>query len=316
MKCVILDQESLDIGDIDFTAINHQCDEVTSYPYTNAEDRLTRINDADIVITNKVILDEEVIEKLDKLKFICVAATGFNNVDIKTANKHGIAVCNVTGYATSSVVQHVFSLILALSRNLLNYTNAVKDNKWQRSRQFCLLDYPITGLAGKNLGIIGYGELGKAVAEAGKAFGMNILIAESLTGNKSPERIPLEKLLNLSDILSLHCPLTSESQNLINKKTLGLMKKSALLINTARGGIVNEAYLWDALNNKQIAGAAVDVLSQEPPIDNILIDKPLPNLIVTPHIAWASQSSRQKLVDEIAKNIEAFKAGEVRNRIE
>ena len=315
MKCVLLDKESLDIGDIDFSHVEAQCKELVYYDYTNPEQLRDRIQDADIVISNKVVLNESAIASARQLKLICVAATGYNNVDIDAAQKHSVAVCNVTGYATSSVVQHVFALILNLARSLPDYSNAVKQHKWQQSRQFCLLDYPIIDLQDKNLGILGYGELGHAVAEMGKAFGMNILIAESLTGRKQQGRIPLDEFFATSDIITLHCPLTEESKEIINQKTLALMKPTAFLINAARGGVVNEHDLWNALLDKQIAGAALDVVSKEPPEENILLDKPLPNLIITPHIAWASQKGRQKLVDEIGENIGAFNRGEKRNLI-
>lgn len=316
MKCVILDKDSIDNGDIDFSKINEACTNIEEYPHTLPNQTAQRISDAEIVITNKVIIDKKHLQQSNKLKLICVAATGTNNVDIGCASKLGIAVCNVTGYASTSVVQHVFGLIITLSRNLHRYTEAVKNRRWQQSQHFCLLDYPIQDLYEKKLGIVGYGELGHAVAEAAKCFGMKILISQSLTGKKDADRIPFEELLSMADIISLHCPLTDESRDLINKNTLAKMKNTALLINTARGGIVNENDLWQALIRGQIAGAAVDVLSKEPPGSSVLIDKPLPNLIVTPHIAWASQKSRQQLVNEIALNIQAFKQGESRNRLD
>lgn len=315
MKCILLDRESLDIGDIDLSPIERHCAEFISYPFTPVEIIMERLESAEIAITNKVVITAETLQHLPRLKLICVAATGYNNVNIKAAKENGVAVCNVTGYATSSVTQHVFTLILSLVRSLPDYLQDVQMHQWQQSRQFCLLGHPIIDLADKTLGIIGYGELGRAVAKVGEAFGMKVLIAESLTGKKSPGRVPLDILLQTADVVSLHCPLSEESRNLINQKTLRLMKKSAFLINAARGGIVNEDDLWQALIHKEIAGAAVDVLSQEPPVKNKLIDKPLPNLIVTPHIAWASQNSRQKLIDEVGLNIQSFLDGEMRNRL-
>ncbi len=315
MKCVILDKDSIDRSDIDFTAVKKTCPSLIEYGETSAAQIRARIATADIVISNKVLINDAELSRAKSLKLICVPATGTNNVDLDSAKKHGIPVCNVTGYATSSVVQHVFGLILNLSRNLHRYHDAVREHRWQQAKHFCLLDYPIIDISGKTLGIIGYGELGKAVSKVAKSFGMNVIIAQSLTGKTHNDRIPLDELLQTADIISLHCPLTHESEHLINQTTLAKMKNTAFLINAARGGIVNEEDLWHAVHNGEIAGAAVDVLSTEPPRENILLDKPLPNLIVTPHIAWASQLSRQKLMDEIALNIRAFLNGEQRNRV-
>jgi len=227
----------------------------------------------------------------------------------------GIAVCNVAGYATPSVVQHVFSLILALQTNLCDYSSKVFSGEWAKAEHFCLLDSPITELQGKTLGIIGYGELGQAVEKVAIAFGLNILIAESFSGRTSENRTPLDDVLKQSDIVTLHCPLSEQTNNLIDTAALSKMKSSAFLINTARGGIVNEADLAVALDNNIIAGAALDVLSQEPPVKNILLENHRKNLIITPHIAWASQQSRQRLIDEIGKNISAFRKGKSRNLI-
>lgn len=314
MKCVILDKGSLDRADIDYSSLEKQCDHLTFFENTSPEQLHQRCRDAEVIISNKVMINAEVINQCEHLKLICVAATGTNNIDIDAATHQGIPVCNVSGYATSSVSQHVFALILMLSRNLHQYLNAITKQQWQTADHFCLLDYPIIDLSAKTLGIIGYGELGKAVAKLGESFGMKVLIGESLTERKDPNRTPLEQLVQQSDVLSLHCPLTPQTQNLIQQDTFRQMKHTALLINTARGGIVNETDLWHALHQGQIAGAAMDVLTEEPPKNgNILLDKPLPNLLITPHIAWASQKCRQQLVNEIALNIEAFKQGTERN---
>jgi len=315
MKCVFLDKGSLDRGDINFDSLKSKFTTWVEYESTQSDEVNARIKDADIIITNKVQITEALMVSVNQLKLICVAATGTNNIDIAAARKLKLPVCNVTGYATHSVVQHVFSLILALANNLINYHHLVSEGEWDKSKHFCLLNYPITELHGKTLGIIGYGELGKAVAKAAQAFGLNILIAESLSGHNSENRIPLPALLKQSDIVSLHCPLTPQTSNLIDKNSFELMKPTSFLINAARGGIVNEADLLEALKQKKIAGAALDVLSQEPPQANILINAKLPNLIITPHIAWANSTSRQNLVNEIEKNIEAFVQGEERNLI-
>ena len=315
MECVFLDKGSLDRGDINFDHLKSKFSRWIEYETTAADETLSRINNADVIITNKVKITETILRSCNKLKLVCVAATGTNNVDLAAAKKLNIPVCNVTGYATHSVVQHVFSLILALHNNLINYDQLVKSHAWDKSDHFCLLNYPITEMYGKTLGIIGYGELGKAVANVAGAFGINVIIAESLTGRQSNNRLPLDHLLQQSDIISLHCPLTPQTQNLINQQALELMKPSSFLINAARGGIVNEQDLLQALKQKRIAGAALDVLSEEPPHNNILIDANLPNLIITPHIAWASQRSRQNLVEELEKNIEAFFNREERNLV-
>jgi glycerate dehydrogenase len=266
------------------------------------------------VISNKVMLDQETLQSAHTLKLICVAATGTNNVDLAAAAEHGITVCNVRGYATTSVVEHVFSLILALTRHLHDYRTAVNEGKWRNAESFCLLDYPIRELAGQTLGIIGYGELGSAVATMGKAFGMNILIAQRPGGALQTGRTPLQQLLSQSDIISLHCPLTDTTRNLIDHGEFSLMNRETLLINTARGGIINEAALKQALQSGQIAGAAIDVLSEEPPRHgNPLLNEPIPNLIVTPHIAWASINARQSLINELTENIHAFLKGQPRN---
>jgi glycerate dehydrogenase len=222
----------------------------------------------------------------------------------------------VHGYATASVVQHVFTLLLALTTRFNEVTSAVKQGEWSRSRFFCLLDYPVRELAGKTIGIIGYGDLGKAVAHVAEAFGMQVLLAKRNPNDDRPGRIALEELLPRVDVLSLHCPLTSETKGIIGADELALMKKDAVLINAARGGLVDEVALVEALRQEKLGGAAIDVIEVEPPPENYpLLGVSLPNLIITPHVAWASRESRQRLLDEIALNIEAFKAGQIRNRV-
>ncbi len=319
MRGVFLDTESLAStgsgGTPDLTVLKQTLSDWQFFDYTSDRDTAARIADVDVIISNKVRLDEAVLEQT-AAKLVCVAATGTNNVDLDAARGHGIAVCNVTAYATPSVVEHVFSLLLSLSRHLPDYQKAVKSGAWQNSRQFCLLDYPIRELSGKTLGIIGYGELGQEVARVAQAFGMQVLIAARNHDDKREGRMPLSELLPHLDVLSLHCPLTPETSNLIDHQALALMKPTALLINTARGGIVDEQALLEALIRGRLAGAAVDVLVEEPPLKgNPLLETELPNLIVTPHIAWASLESRQRLVDGIARNICGWLAGEAVNRV-
>lgn len=313
---VFLDLATVDRGDLDHSALRQTLPDWHFHHASTSAETAARIKDASVVISNKVMLDRKAITTASNLKLICVAATGTNNVDLEAAGERGIAVTNVTGYATPSVIQHVFGLMLALTTRLLEHHNAVSEDRWQHSDQFCLLDFPFRELAGKTLGIIGYGELGHAVAQVARAFGMEILLAQRPGGEPAPGRLPLEELLPRVDVLSLHCPLADNTSNLIGEQELGQMKPDALLINTARGGIVDEAALANALRNGRLGGAGVDVLSQEPPAaDNPLLTKDIPNLILTPHVAWASRESRQRLLDELAANIQAYLAGESRNRI-
>jgi len=266
---------------------------------------IERCQDAVAVIVNKVKMTSSIMLNLPKLKLICVAATGLNNIDLTIAKQQKITVSNVTNYCTDSVVQHVFSLISALNTCLLDYANDVKQGKWCESDQFCRLDFPIYELSGKTLGIIGYGVLGKAVEKVALAFGMSILRAESLTGQQYADRVPLEFLLQQSDIVTIHTPLTDMTQNMIGDQELSYMKSSALLINTARGGIVDELALAKALRSKKLRGAGFDVLSEEPPPKNHpLLATDLTNLLLTPHIAWASQLARQNVINRVVENLQ------------
>ncbi len=316
MQGVFLDRDTTDRGDIDLSPLEDVLPAWRYYSLTRPDELHERIADADVIISNKVILDDAAFNAAQNLKLVCVAATGTNNVDLSAAKRHNVAVCNVRAYATASVTQHAFAMILALSTSLGKYRRAVMRGEWQQSPHFCMLDFPITELAGKTLGIIGYGELGHAMAKLGEAFGMDILICQRLHGDPEDNRVPLAELLAQSDVVSLHCPLSAETKNLISTNELALMKPNALLINTARGGIVDEAALVTALRNHQIGGAGVDVLTKEPPGDDnpLLGDYDL-NLIVTPHIAWASQESRQRLINQVADNIKAFINGAPRNLV-
>jgi len=316
MKGVLLDMKTIDSSDIDFGPLNNVIPEWQFYDFTAESEVIERIRNADIIVTNKVKINRDHLAQVDSLKLICVAATGTNNVDLDIATQLGIPVANVTNYATPSVVQHVFCLILSLITKLRQYQQAVEENKWQASPFFCLLDYPISELSGKTLGIIGYGVLGKAVANVGKAFGMRVLVAAHKHAQPSEGRVAFAEVLQHADIISIHCPLTAETENLIDRQELAMMKSSSIIINTARGGIINEEALAVAVKTGQIGGAGIDVLSHEPPVSgNILLDLMIPNLIITPHIAWASVESRQRAINEIALNIDAFLKGEKRNRV-
>ena len=316
MKAVFLDLASLAEQDLDLSEFERVVDEWRSYPATAPDERVARIADADIVVTNKVVLDDAVVRAAPNLKLICLTATGYNNVAIETARERGIVVSNVVAYATDSVVQHVFALMLAHHTSLFDYTAAVRRGDWSGSPQFCLLDYPVRELRGMTLGIIGYGELGHGVAKIAEAFGMRILVSQRPGGEPQPGRHPLDEVLRQSDVITLHVPLLDNTRHLIDAAALERMKPTALLINTARGAVVDNAALADALRRGVIGGAGIDVLDAEPPPpDHPLLAPDIPNLIVTPHTAWAGRQARQNVVDETVANIRAFLAGEPRNRV-
>lgn len=313
---VLLDAASLDAGDMDFSALKAEVPELIVRSLTAASELPAVLHNTSVVITNKVRLDRQAIQNSPQLKLICVTATGTNNIDLQAAYESGVAVCNVRAYATASVVQHVFALMLSLTTRLNEIGAAMAGGEWSRSPHFSLLQYPIQELAGKTLGIIGYGELGQAVARVAECFGMNILVARNNRNDLRNGRLALHDLLPQIDVLSIHCPLTDETCNLIGEAEFGRMKASAILINTARGGIVNEQALLAALQSRRLAGAALDVLSVEPPpADHLLLQYKQPNLIITPHVAWASRESRQRCLNEVALNIAAFKRGDMRNRV-
>ncbi len=314
MQAVFLDKNSLDQDDLDFSSLIATAENWTFYDSTTKEERSERIQNAEIIVSNKVVLDKEVLEQAQKLKLICVAATGTNNVDLEYAKSRGIRVCNVRAYGTNSVAQHVFSLLLMLMRNIPQYQAAVKRGDWHKSDIFCLLDYPIEDLTGKTLGIVGYGELGQGVGKIAEAFGMKVVVASHPNKVADNNTVPFEQLLSEVDVLTLHCPLTKQTANLIGEAEFKKMKSSAYLINMARGGIVDELALKEALLNNQLAGAAIDVLAEEPPQESSpLLQLDLPNLIITPHIAWASRTARQTLLNQVADNIEHFYSGQAQN---
>lgn len=314
MQGVFLDLESLDRGDLDLSALRASLDRLACHAATTPSEVAERIAEADVVITNKVVLDRALLAAAPRLRLVAVAATGTNNVDLEAAREFGIPVCNVRRYATPSVVQHVFAVLLSLVRALGPYRRAVEHGDWSRSRHFCLLDYPIRELGSLRLGIVGFGELGQAVAAAARGFGMEVLVAARPGGDSRPGRVPLEQLLETVDVLSLHCPLTPETRGLIGVRELQQMHSDAILINTARGGLVDETALASALRSGGIGGAAIDVLEQEPPNPaNPLLQPDVPNLLVTPHVAWASREARQRLTDGLAENVRTFRAGEPNN---
>jgi glycerate dehydrogenase len=311
MKAVFLDYESLDQHDLDLSALEASFDALSLYPSTSQAQLLERVQHADVIISNKVIVDAATLQQCPNLKLILISATGTNNIDLIQARAQGIVVCNCQGYGTSAVAQHTLTLMLALATSLLQYDRAVQQGQWNKSPIFCLLDFPIVELEGKTLGILGYGELGQAVGKLAEAFGMKVLVGSLPNRPSDSSRIPFTALLPQVDFLSLHCPLTEDTRDLIDAKAFDAMKPSAFLINCARGGIVNEQALADALVQGKIAGAATDVLTVEPPKEgNVLLDQHIPNLIVTPHSAWGSVDARQRIVKQMVENAEAFKAGQ------
>jgi len=316
MRGVFLDLDSVHPEDLVLDELRDCLDEWRLYSATSQHQVKTHISGAHVVVANKVPLMSDLFTGTPELKLICVAATGTNNVDLAAASTAGIAVCNARNYATASVTEAVFTMLLTLTRKLDSYRQRVSAGDWQGSPHFCLFDQTIEELHGKTLGIIGYGVLGQSVARMASAFSMDVLIAQRLHGSPVEGRVPLEKLLREADIVSLHCPLSEQTRHLIGQPEFEKMKNSALLINTSRGGIVEETALVEALASGRIAGAGVDVLGTEPPgKQSPLLDYRSDRLIVTPHIAWASRTARQQLLDEIVFNIRAFRAGKVRNRV-
>ena len=311
---VFLDRDSV-IAEVRRPAFDHSW---TEYPASTAAEAAARLADATIAITNKVPLRAGTLAQLPKLKMIAVAATGTDIVDLAAARERGIVVSNIRDYAYAAVPEHTFALILALRRNLLAYRADVEAGKWEAAPRFCLFDHPIRDLHGSRLGLFGYGALGRKVAQIGRAFGMEIAVhTRTPVPDADVVNVGFDELLATSDVLSLHAPLTDATRNLIGAAELARMKHSALLINTARGGLVDEAALADALARGVIGGAGFDVLTQEPPsAGNPLLQLRLPNFILTPHNAWASHEAMQGLADQLIGNIEAFVRGEPVNRVD
>jgi len=283
------------------------------YGETKPEQVLERLGDATVAITNKVALRADALSQLPRLRLIAVAATGTDNVDLDFCRERGIAVSNVRGYARHTLPEHVLMLMLALRRNLLAYREDVRRGRWERAAHFSLLTHEIRDLHGSTLGVVGYGTLGRAVAELARSLGMRVLVAEHRGAARVREgRVSFEEVLREGDVLTLHAPLNAETRGLVGRAELALMKRTAILINCARGGVVDEAALAEALLEGSIAGAGVDVLGSEPPRvaadgrRNPLLELDLPNLIVTPHVAWAGRAAMQALADQLIDNIEAF----------
>lgn len=317
MKIVVLDGHTLNPGDLSWQEIE-QYGELSVYPRTNRENILERIIHADIVFTNKTPLDQQIIDACPKLRYIGVLATGYNIVDVSAAAKLGITVCNVPGYSTGAVAQYTFALLLHLLSHVSLHNESVKRGEWTRSADFCYWKQPLAELEGKTMGIIGFGRIGQAVEKIALAFGMKVLVhtprpKEELGLNLS-HFVSLDDLLGNSDVVSLHCPLSNETKHLINHTTLALIKRSAVLINTSRGGLINEQDLAQALKKGGIAGAAVDVVSEEP-IQNVNPLLHIENCIITPHVAWASLEARQRLMEMAAENLAAYLRGQPQHTV-
>ena len=306
-RAVFLDYTSLDLGDLDLDPLRRVFGDLQLCVDTTPANVIERLQGASVAISNKAVLNAQTLAACPDLKLILVAATGTNNVDLGAARAQGIIVANCQGYGTPSVAQHTLGLLLALATRLVDYNKAVADGQWQQAKQFCLLDFPIVELEGKTLGLFGHGELGSAVAKLAEAFGMRVLIGQIPGRPARAGRLKVDELLPQVDALTFHCPLTEHTRNFIGARELALLKRGAFVVNTARGGMIDEQALADALRSGHLGGAATDVLSVEPPRDgNPLLAADIPRLIITPHSAWGSREARQRIVGQLAQNAEAF----------
>jgi len=314
MNIVILDGYTLNPGDLDWSPIE-TLGNTTFYERSSPGEITERAKDAEALLVNKVVLNEAILSQLPKLKYIGVCATGYNNIDIASANKHGITVTNVKAYGPASVAQHTFALLLALVNRIETHSQSVFNGEWSSSEDFAYWKTPLVELTGKTMGLIGLGDIGSQVAHIALAFGMKVIAYRKNpenTDNPAIKMVSLDTLFKESDVISLHCPLNEETKNIIRKENLLLMKTSAYLLNTGRGPLINEEDLAEALEKKIISGAGLDVLSSEPPeLTNPLLSAP--NCVITPHIAWASFEARKRLLQMVADNLKAFINGEPKN---
>ncbi len=316
---VFLDAATLDRGDLDFQELN-RFGKATLYPTTKPDQTLGRIKEADIVLTNKVVLDAKILSQTPRLRLIAVCATGTNNIDLVAAKKHGVGVVNVAGYGSFAVAQHTMALILNWATQIHRLVR--EPQAWSLALTYTRLDYPVFELAGRSLGLVGTGKIGQEVGRLASAFGMKVRAwdrpqTEGETKREDPwPRLPLRQLFEISDVVSLHCPLTEVTRHIISRESLSWMKPGSFLVNTGRGDLVDEEALKDALVSGKLGGAALDVLSVEPPPANHpLLCLNLPNLLITPHTAWSAQEARKRLWAEVVLNIEVFLKGEKRNRL-
>jgi glycerate dehydrogenase len=316
MKAVMLDWATMG-PDLDISEMKALLPDLEIYDETADEEIAERIAGATIVLGNKVMISESLFAGAPEMRFIGLTATGTDNIDLESAKRHGVAVANIRAYCTESVAEHVFGCLLNLTHNLPGYVSDVRSGAWQEASNFCMLTRPIRELSAMTLGIVGYGELGKGVARIGRSFGMEVIVA-ARPGSDSvpPDRVSFEELLARADVISLHCPLTDATRGLFGADQFRAMKRTAILINTARGALVDSQALADALTAGDIAAAAVDVLPTEPPVDgDPLLDYAGDNLVITPHIAWGTLEARQAAIDELTANIAAFLDGRERNRV-
>ena len=315
LKTVFLDYDTVSNGDLDTSGLREAAGDLVLYE-SNESKIAERIRDADVALLNKLELTRELLLGAPRLKLVALAATGTNNVDLIAARDRGIAVCNVRAYCTASVVQQVWGLILSLTQHVYEFSRLSKDGSWARDEAGAVLSHPIRELQGRIFGVVGWGELGRGAARVAETFGMRVVIANRPGEPPQTGRMKLDELLAAADIVSLHCPLTDATRGLIGARELALMKPDALLINTARGALVDSAALAAALKAGRLGGAGIDVLPQEPPVNgDPLLDSQIPNLLVTPHIAWAAREARQRCIDEIAANIRDFRDGGRRGRV-
>ena len=316
MKAVFLDYSTLGPG-LDTGPLRDLIPDFEFFDATSDEQVAGRINDAEFVIANKVRLDDGLMEQAPELRFIGLTATGTDNIDLDGARRRGITVCNIRGYCTRSVTEHVFGVLLMLTHNLHRYSAAVRAGEWQKSQVFCMYDHTVRELSSMTMGIVGHGELGSSVAGRARDFGMNVLISARPGSHATAgDRVSFGEILATSDVISLHCPLTDETKSLFGEPEFQRMKPSSILVNTARGALIDSAALVAALELGEIGAAAIDVLSNEPPVDSDpLLKYTGDNLVVTPHIAWSTDRARQDAVNELAANIAAFLNGEERNRV-
>jgi glycerate dehydrogenase len=312
---VFLDYDTVSNGDLDTAGLNEAAGNLTLYGSDESK-TAERLQDADVALINKLELNRELLLGAANLRLVALAATGTNNVDLVAAREGGIAVCNVRAYCTASVIQQVWGLILSLTQHVEEFSRLSKNGSWARDEAGAAWSYPIRELRGRIFGVVGWGELGRASARIAEAFGMRVVIANRRGAPPQPGRMDLDELLAQADIVSLHCPLTDSTRGLIGARELDLMKPDALLINTARGALVDGEALAAALKAGKLGGAGIDVLPQEPPVNgDPLLDSAISNLLLTPHIAWAAREARQRCIDEMAANIRDFRNGGRRGRV-
>ena len=317
MRSVFLDFGTVSSGDLDTGPLERVLPGIVIHERTPQPDVPARVAGFEAVLANKSVIDGATIRANPQLRLIALTATGVDNVDLAAAREVGVAVCNLRDYCTASVAQHTIALLLALTHKIVEYDALVADGRWQAARQFSVFPYPLRELRGRTLGIVGYGTLGTTVAEIARALGMRVEIANRPGGAPSEGRRNLDDMLPELDALSLHCPLTPATRGLVSHERLARMKDDAVLVNTARGALVDSQALADALKAGRLGGAGIDVLEREPPPpDHPLLDPAIPNLIVTPHVAWAAREARQRCLEELALNFESFLAGGRRNRVD